>query len=120
MSSCTVLDPLGAQAVCRLGHHLGCSGKMFWVSLLATFSNFNCFLLCFTILILSYTHEHFRLAEGVSAEIANIVFGKVARKVIMNTIKHTHLVLLAGAEAFVVFNSKLLSYNNICCTTRRC
>jgi hypothetical protein len=97
---------------------------MFWVSLLATFSNFYCFLLCCTILILSCIHEHFRLVEGVSLEIASIVFDKAAQKVIKDIIKHAHLVLLAGAEAFVlifvVFNDKLLSYNNICCTTRRC
>jgi hypothetical protein len=97
---------------------------MFWVSLLATFSNFYCFLLCCTILILSCIHEHFRLVEGVSLEMASIVFDKAAQKVIKDIIKHAHLVLLAGAEAFVlifvVFNDKLLSYNNICCTTRRC
>jgi hypothetical protein len=97
---------------------------MFWVSLLATFSIFYCFLLCCTILILSCIHEHFRLVEGVSLEMASIVFDKAAQKVIKDIIKHAHLVLLAGAEAFVlifvVFNDKLLSYNNICCTTRRC
>jgi hypothetical protein len=62
--------------------------KILWVSLLATFSNFNCFLLCCAILILSYTQEHFHLAEGVSEEMANIVLDKVARKVIKDTIKH--------------------------------
>jgi hypothetical protein len=65
--------------------------KMFWLSLLATFSNFNCFLLCCTILILSCTQEHFRLAEGVSIEMANIVFDKAAWKVIKDTTKHAHL-----------------------------
>jgi hypothetical protein len=56
-------------------------------------------LLCYAILILSCTHEHFRLAEGVSEEMANIVFNKAARKVIEDTVKHTHLVLLTGAKA---------------------
>jgi hypothetical protein len=51
--------------------------KMFWVSLLAIFSDFTCFLLFCATLILSYTHEHFSLAEGVSLEAANIVFDKV-------------------------------------------
>jgi hypothetical protein len=44
MSSCMVLDPLGAQVVCRPGHLLGCGSEMFRVSLVATFSNFNCYL----------------------------------------------------------------------------
>jgi hypothetical protein len=50
--------------------------KMFWVSLLAIFSNFTCFLLCCAILILSCTHEHFHLAEGVSLEMTNIAFDR--------------------------------------------
>jgi hypothetical protein len=52
--------------------------KMFWVSLLAIFSNFTCFLLCCIILILFCMQEHFRLAEVVSLEVANIVFDKAA------------------------------------------
>jgi hypothetical protein len=36
--------------------------------------------------------EHFRLAEGVSLESANIVFDKEARKVIKDAIKHARLV----------------------------
>jgi hypothetical protein len=66
--------------------------KMFWVSLPATFSNFNCFLFCCTILILSYMQEQFRLAEGISGEMSNIVFNKSMHKVIKNTIKHVCLV----------------------------
>jgi hypothetical protein len=54
---------------------------MFWVSLLAIFSDFTCFLLCCTILILSCMQEHFCLAEGISLNAANIVLNKVARKV---------------------------------------
>jgi hypothetical protein len=65
---------------------------MFWVSLLATFSNFTCFLLCCAILILSCLQEHFCLAEDVSIEMANIVFDKAVRKVIKDAIKHAHLV----------------------------
>jgi hypothetical protein len=65
---------------------------MFWVSPVAIFLNFTCFLLCCTILFLSCTHEHFRLAEDVSLETANIVFDKAARKVIKDTIKHARLV----------------------------
>jgi hypothetical protein len=45
---------------------------MFWVGLLAIFSNFTCFLLCCAILIISYTHDHFHLAEGVSMEMASL------------------------------------------------
>jgi hypothetical protein len=88
------------------------------VSLLATFSNFNCFLLCCVILTISCTQEHFHLAEGVNLEMANIVFNKATWKVIKDTIKHARLVLLVSAEAFIVINDKLLYYNNICCTTR--
>jgi hypothetical protein len=66
--------------------------KMFWVSLLATFSNFTCFLLCCANLIHSCMQEHFYLAEGVSIEMANIVFNKAAWKVIKDTVKHTCLV----------------------------
>jgi hypothetical protein len=51
---------------------------MFWVSLLATFLNFTCFFLYCAILILSCTHEHFCLVEGISIEMANIVFDKAA------------------------------------------
>jgi hypothetical protein len=65
--------------------------KMFWVSLVEV-SNFNCFLLCWAILILSSTHEHFRLAEGISKDMANIVFNKAARKVIKDAVKHARLV----------------------------
>jgi hypothetical protein len=52
--------------------------KMFWVSLLAIFSNFTCILLCCTILILSCTQEHFHLVEDVCLESANIALDKVA------------------------------------------
>jgi hypothetical protein len=69
--------------------------NIFWVSLLAIFSNFNCFLLCCAILILSYTQEHFSLMEDVSIEMANIVFNKATQKVIKDTIKHARLVSTA-------------------------
>jgi hypothetical protein len=59
------------------------------------FSNFTSFLLCYTILILSYTQNHFCLAKGVSIEMANIVYDKVAQKVIKDAIKHAHLVSIA-------------------------
>jgi hypothetical protein len=36
--------------------------------------------------------EHFHLAEGISKEMANIVFNKAARKVIKDAIKHACLV----------------------------
>jgi hypothetical protein len=128
MSSCTVLDPLGTQAIRRPGYLLGCGGDVFWVSLLTTFLNFTCFLLCCTILIISCMQEHFRLMEDVSIEMANFVFDKAAQKVIGCCQTRSpclyRLVLLTGAKAFIVifviFNDKLLSYNNICCTTRRC
>jgi hypothetical protein len=35
--------------------------------------------------------EHFCLEEGISKEMANIVFNKIARKVIKDAVKHTHL-----------------------------
>jgi hypothetical protein len=52
--------------------------KLFWVSLLAIFSDFTYFLLYCATLILSCTQEHFCLAEGVSSEVANIAFDKAA------------------------------------------
>jgi hypothetical protein len=93
-SSCTVLDQLGAQVVHRRTFQ-DMVTKMFWVSLLAIFSNFNYFLVCCAILMLSFTKEHFCLTEGVSLEMANIVFDKAARKVIKDTIKHACLVSTA-------------------------
>jgi hypothetical protein len=39
--------------------------------------------------------EYFRLAEGVSIEMANIVFDKVAQKVINDTVKHARFVSTA-------------------------
>jgi hypothetical protein len=80
--SCTILDPLGAQALRRPGQLLGRGDEDVPVSLLAIFSNFTCFLLCCVILILFYPQEHFCLAEDISLEVANIVFTKVAWKVI--------------------------------------
>jgi hypothetical protein len=68
---------------------------MFWVSLLATFSKFNCFLHCCAILILFCTQEHFHLVEGISIEMANIVFDKAVQKVIKDVVKHPHLVSTA-------------------------
>jgi hypothetical protein len=70
--------------------------KMFWVSLLAIFSNFTCFLLCCTIFIISCTQDHFCLAEGVSLEMANIVSDKAAQKVIKGAIKYTRHVSTAS------------------------
>jgi hypothetical protein len=95
LSSCMVLDPLGTEAVHWPGHLLGAVAKMFWVSLLTTFSNFTYLFLCCTILILSCTHEHFHLAEAVSIEMANIVFDKAVQKVIKDAIKHSCLVSTA-------------------------
>jgi hypothetical protein len=57
--------------------------------------NFNCFLLCWAILILSSTQEHFRLAEGVSEDVVIIVFNKVAHKVIKDAVKHARLVSIS-------------------------
>jgi hypothetical protein len=78
---------------------------MFWVSLLAIFLNFNCFLLCGVILILSYMQEHFRLVEGVSLETANIVFDKATQKVIKDAVKHAHLMSTALYYSHVLYHS---------------
>jgi hypothetical protein len=40
-------------------------------------------------------YEHFRLAEDVKEEMANIIFNKAARKVIKDAVKHAHLVSTA-------------------------
>jgi hypothetical protein len=62
------------------------------------------------------------LVEGVSLESANIVFDKAVQKVIKDIIKHARLVstalyfigIVPFIVIFVVFNDKILSYNNIC------
>jgi hypothetical protein len=61
-------------------------------------------LLCYSILILSCTQEYFRLAEGVSIEMANIVFIKAAQKVIKDTIKH------ARPVSTVLYYSQVLKH----------
>jgi hypothetical protein len=78
---------------------------MFWVTLLAIFSNFPCFLFCCEILILSYTQDHFCLVEDVSLETANIVFDKVAQKVIKGTVKHARLVSTALYYLYILYHS---------------
>jgi hypothetical protein len=78
---------------------------MFWVNLLATFSNFTYFLLCCAILILSYPQEHFCLVYEVSIEMANIIFDKVTRKVIKDAIKHACLVSMASYYSQVLKHS---------------
>jgi hypothetical protein len=72
MNSYTVLDLLGAQVIADQGIIQDMVTKMFLVNLLAIFSNFTCFLLCYTILILSCTQEYFCLVEGISLETANV------------------------------------------------
>jgi hypothetical protein len=78
---------------------------MFWMSLLAIFSNFTCFLLCCAILILSCMQEHFHLAEGVSIKAANIFFNKAVRKVIKEVVKHARLVSTALYYTKVLYHS---------------
>jgi hypothetical protein len=92
MNSCTVLDPLGAQAVRRPEQVSERVAKMFCVSLLAIFFNLTCFLICCIILILSYTHDHFHLVEDVSLEMVNIVIDKVTQKMIKDAVKHVCLI----------------------------
>jgi hypothetical protein len=82
-------------------------------------------MLCCAILILSCMQEHFHLAEDVSLESTNIAFDKAVQKVIKDAIKHTRLVSTALYYSQVLYHllylmTKFLSYNNICCTTRRC
>jgi hypothetical protein len=77
---------------------------MFWVSLLAIFSSFTCFLVCCTILILSCTQEHFLLMEGVSLEKANIVFDKAEQKVIKDAVKHARLISTALYYSHVLYH----------------
>jgi hypothetical protein len=79
--------------------------KMFWLSLLAIFSNFSCFLFCCTILILSCTHEHFSLVEGVIWETANIIFDKAAWKVIKDVVKYTCLISTALYYSHVLYHA---------------
>jgi hypothetical protein len=48
--------------------------------------------------------EHFRLAESVSLESANIVFDKAAQKVIKDAIKHARLVFTALYYSQVLYH----------------
>jgi hypothetical protein len=105
MNSCTILDPLGAQAVRQPGHLQDGVVKMFCVSLLAIFLNFTCFFCCCAILILSCTQNHFRLAKEVSLQTANIVFDNAASKVIKGVIKHAHLVSTVSYYSQVLYHS---------------
>jgi hypothetical protein len=57
------------------------------------------------------------LAEGVSIEMANIVFDKAARKVIKDTIKHTYLVSTALYNSQVLKHSLYLMTNYYLITT---
>jgi hypothetical protein len=100
-----VLKPYADQGTFQDG-----VAKLFWVSLLAIFSDFTYFLLCCATLILSCTHEHFHLAEGVSLEVANIVFDKAVQKVIKDTVKHHALSLLP----YTTLRYCTIRYN-ICC-----
>jgi hypothetical protein len=79
--------------------------RMFWVSLLAIFSYFTCFLLCYAILILSCTQEHFCLVEGVSLDAGNIAFDKMTQKVIKDAIKHARLISTALYYTEVLYHS---------------
>jgi hypothetical protein len=92
MSSCMVLDPLEAQVVRRPRHLSGRGGEYVLGESSSKILNFNCFFIYCANLILSCTQKYFHLVEGVSEEMTNIVFNKVARKVIKHTIKHAHLV----------------------------
>jgi hypothetical protein len=105
MSSCTVLDPLGAQAVRRPGHLLGRGGEDVLGESTRYIFKFICFLYCSAILILSYTQDHFCLVEGVSKEMANIVFSKAAQKVIKNAVKHACLISTSLYYSQVLYHS---------------
>jgi hypothetical protein len=79
MSSCMVLDPLGAQAVRRPGHLLGRGGDDVFVKSTIYIFKFYLFLtlLCnFNSLL--HAQDHFHLAEGISMKMANIIFDKAA------------------------------------------
>jgi hypothetical protein len=47
-------------------------------------------------LILFYMQEHYRLAESVSEDEANLVFNNAAWKVIKDAFKHTHCIFIAS------------------------
>jgi hypothetical protein len=71
-SSCTVMDPLGAQLIRRPGHLSECSGKDVLDESSSYILNFKCFLLYRANLILSCMQEYFCLVKGVSEEMDNI------------------------------------------------
>jgi hypothetical protein len=96
-----ILDSLGAQVVRQLRHLLG-HGEEDVLGVSSSYIlNFNCFLHCCTILIISCMQEHFRLVEGISEEMANILFNKTTCKVVKDVGKHVGWYLLH-------------------CTTRKC
>jgi hypothetical protein len=76
MSNCTVQDPLEAQAIRRPRHLSGHGGEDVLGESTSYIFKFYLFLLYYAILILSYMQDHFRLAEGFSIEIPNIIFDK--------------------------------------------
>jgi hypothetical protein len=49
--------------------------------------------------------EHFRLAEGVSLETANIVFDKATEKVIKDAVKHARLVSTTTYYSQILYHS---------------
>jgi hypothetical protein len=78
---------------------------MIYVSLLAIFLNFTCFLLYCAILILFCTQEHFHLVEDISLKTANIIFDKATRKVIKDAVKHARLMSAALYCSHVLYHS---------------
>jgi hypothetical protein len=92
MNSCTVLDPLGAQAIRRPGHLLGWGGEdVLGVSTSYIFK----FYLFLTLLHNFNSLFHvgiFHLVKDISLETSNIVFDKAVRKVIKGTVKHARLI----------------------------
>jgi hypothetical protein len=102
---CTVLDPLGAQALCQLGHLSGCSGE----DVLCQSTSYIFIFYLFSTLLHNFNslarRNIFCLAEVVSLDAANIIFDKAVQKVIKDAINHVHLVSTTLNYTEVLYHS---------------
>jgi hypothetical protein len=86
-----VLKQYADQGSCQAG-----MVNMFWVSLVDNFQIFNFFVLLHANLILFCMQEHYRLAEGVCEDEANLIINNATCKVIKDAFKHAHCISVAS------------------------
>jgi hypothetical protein len=105
MDSCKILDPLGAQALHRPGQLSGRSGEDVLGECTSYIFRFYLFLTLLRNFNSLLHTRHYRLAEGISLEEANIVFDKAVQKVINDTVKHARLVFTTLYYSEVLYHS---------------